>query len=87
MVLALAQLHSTKSKLRLYTGPNPAHRISALSLVNHSTKATHCHHNIINILLFNMFLRDLFLAVQESDFAIRTEDNTLYDIEENFLCQ
>ena len=34
-----------------------------------------------------MFLRDLFLVVQESDFTIRTEDNTLYDIEENLLCQ
>ena len=39
--------------------------------------------SILDPILFNIFLNDLFLAVQNVDFASYADDNTIYDAGEN----
>ena len=39
--------------------------------------------SILGPILFNIFLSDLFLAVQNVDFASYADDNTIYDASDN----
>ena len=39
--------------------------------------------SILGPILFNIFLSDLFLVVQNIDFAVYADDNTIYDTGDN----
>ena len=41
------------------------------------------HRSILGPILFNIFLSDLFLVVQNVDFASYADDNTIYDAGDN----